>query len=90
MVVSERRYRDFLDSRAGEGLRRELRAVAAHEARTIHSGDRSYINFSSNDYLGLRFNKTLIDRAKAWADAWGVGSGASRLVTGNLDPGASR
>jgi 8-amino-7-oxononanoate synthase len=86
MVVSERRYRDFLDSRAGEGLRRELRAVAAHEARTIHSGDRSYINFSSNDYLGLRFNKTLIDRAKAWADAWGVGSGASRLVTGNLDP----
>jgi len=86
MALSERRYRDFLDSRAGEGLRRELRAVAAREARTLQSGDRSYINFSSNDYLGLRFNETLIERAKAWADAWGVGSGASRLVTGNLDP----
>ena len=85
-MVSERHYRAFLDSRAGEGLRRSLLAVAAREARTILSGDRSYINFSSNDYLGLRFNETLIDRAAAWAEAWGVGSGASRLVTGNLDP----
>jgi 8-amino-7-oxononanoate synthase len=86
MVASERRYRAFLDSRAEEGLRRELRAVVAHEARIVESGDRSYINFSSNDYLGLRFNKALVERAKAWADRWGVGSGASRLVTGNLDP----
>ena len=86
MVISERRYRAFLDSRAGEGLRRSLVAVAAHDARSIAAGDRSYINFSSNDYLGLRFNETLIARAKAWAEAWGVGSGASRLVTGNLDP----
>ncbi len=84
--MSERRYRAFLDSRTGQGLRRSLLAVAAREARTILSGDRSYINFSSNDYLGLRFNETLIDRAAAWAEAWGVGSGASRLVTGNLDP----
>ncbi len=85
MVASEDRYRAFLDERKREGLRRYLLAVAAREARTIAAEGRSYVNFSSNDYLGLRFNEALIGRAAAWAEEWGVGSGASRLVTGNLD-----
>jgi 8-amino-7-oxononanoate synthase len=85
MVRSERRYQAFLDNRAGEGLQRSLPAVAVRDARTISAEGGSYINFSSNDYLGLRFNGTLIDRATAWARSYGSGSGASRLVTGNLD-----
>ena len=85
MAGSEDRYRAFLEQRTREGLRRSLLAVAAREARTIGAEGRSYVNFSSNDYLGLRFNEALIGRAVAWAQAWGVGSGASRLVTGNLD-----
>ena len=84
MVGSESRYRAFLDQRAREGLRRSLLAVAAHEARTIDVEDRPS-SFSSNDYLGLPFNEALIGRAIAWAESWGVGTGASRLVTGNLD-----
>ena len=35
--------------------------------------------------LALRFHPALINRAEAWAEEHGVGSGASRLVTGNLD-----
>jgi 8-amino-7-oxononanoate synthase len=85
MTASERSYRTFLDARAREGLRRSLLGVTARDARIIDAEGRSYINFSSNDYLGLRFNKGLIARAVDWADAYGVGSGASRLVTGNLD-----
>jgi 8-amino-7-oxononanoate synthase len=85
MTPSERSYRAFLAVRAREGLRRSLLAVAAREARTIEAGGRSYLNFSSNDYLGLRFHKALIARATEWAEAYGVGAGASRLVTGNLD-----
>ncbi len=84
-MQSERRYQAFLDNRAGEGLRRSLLAVTVRDARTISAEGRSYINFSSNDYLGLRFNGTLIERAIAWARSYGSGSGASRLVTGNLD-----
>src|SRR3990170_8770598 len=85
MTASERRYQTFLDARAREGLRRSLLAVAARDARVIGAEGRSYINFSSNDYLGIRFHKALIGRAMAWAETYGVGSGASRLVTGNLD-----
>ncbi len=39
-------------------------------------------DFSSNDYLGLRMHPLLRERAYAWAQAEGSGSGASRLVTG--------
>ena len=85
MVGSERRYQAFLDRRAAEGLRRSLLAVAVRDARTIGAEAGSYVNFSSNDYLGLRFNGALIDRSIAWARSYGSGSGASRLVTGNLD-----
>jgi 8-amino-7-oxononanoate synthase len=85
MTANESRYRAFLDARAREGLRRSLLAVAAHDARMIEAGGRSYLNFSSNDYLALRFHPALIGRAMEWAETYGVGSGASRLVTGNLD-----
>ncbi len=85
MAGSESRYKAFLATRDREGLRRSLLAVAARDARIIGAEGRSYINFSSNDYLGLRFSEALIERAVEWAETYGVGSGASRLVTGNLD-----
>ena len=85
MIGSEARYRAFLDQRAQQGLRRFLLAVASREARTVNAEGGAYVNFASNDYLGLRFNEALIRRAIEWADKWGVGSGASRLVTGNLE-----
>lgn len=40
------------------------------------------VDFSSNDYLGLRTHPLLNARGMAWAQAEGSGSGASRLVTG--------
>ena len=85
MIGSEARYRAFLDQRTQRGLRRFLLAVTAREARTIDADGGAYVNFASNDYLGLRFNEALIRRAIEWADEWGVGSGASRLVSGNLE-----
>jgi 8-amino-7-oxononanoate synthase len=85
MTASESRYQAFLDARAREGLRRSLTEIAALDAREVRIDGRTYTNFSSNDYLGLRFHPALIGRARDWAEAYGVGSGASRLVTGNLD-----
>src|SRR5512144_902206 len=85
MPGSESRYQAFLDSLARESLRRELIDVVALDARTMRVKGRDYVNLASNDYLALRFNQALIDQAAEWAKRYGTGSGASRLVTGNLD-----
>jgi 8-amino-7-oxononanoate synthase len=85
MVGSESRYQAFLDALGQDRLRRELTEVAARDARSLEAGGRTYVNLASNDYLALRFHEALIGRAQEWAKEYGVGSGASRLVTGNLD-----
>jgi 8-amino-7-oxononanoate synthase len=89
MPGSERSYGAYLEGRECDGLRRGLVEVEARDPRTIRIGNESYVNFASNDYLALRFHPALINRAEAWAEEHGVGSGASRLVTGNLDLFAS-
>ncbi len=85
MASSERRYAAHLDARAREGLKRRLIEAGTTDARTLRMGGTTYINFAGNDYLGLRFHPTLVARAAEWAKVHGVGAGASRLVTGNLD-----
>ena len=47
-----------------------------------------YLTFSSNDYLGLAQHPALIAAAQATASQWGVGGGASHLVTGHVRPHA--
>ena len=81
----ESRYQAFLEKLSRDHLRRDLTEVAARHARILKVGGRRYVNLASNDYLGLRFHKALIERACAWAREFGTGSGASRLVTGNLE-----
>lgn len=43
---------------------------------------RDYLNFSSNDYLGLAGDKAIKAAFKDGVDRYGAGSGASPLVTG--------
>lgn len=86
MTARETRYSRWLESRTAEGLRRSLTPVSRDGADTIAVGWRDYVNFSSNDYLGLSMHPALIERAREWAGRYGAGSAASRLVTGNLEP----
>jgi 8-amino-7-oxononanoate synthase len=85
MRQTERAYREFIQKRREEGLLRGFYAFSPVDSRHIAVAGTDYLNFSSNDYLGLRFNPALTERAKDWAGRYGAGSGASRLVTGNLD-----
>ncbi len=50
----------------------------------VRVNGRVLLNLSSNDYLGLSIDPRLISAAGAAAARWGVGAGASRLVTGHL------
>lgn len=47
--------------------------------------DSAILDFSSNDYLGLSQNTDVKKAAAASALAQGAGSGASRLISGNLE-----
>jgi 8-amino-7-oxononanoate synthase len=46
---------------------------------------KNAINFCSNDYLGLSKHPKVIERAASILKKYGVGAGASRLVSGNFD-----
>lgn len=72
--------------RLEEGSRRRiLRPVERRTAREIAIGGRTLLNFSSNDYLGLSTHPRVIEAAREALDRHGAGSGASRLVSGNLE-----
>ncbi len=64
-------------------LHRRLREMNASPDGTVEMASKNrLINFASNDYLGLADDPILRDAAKAAIDRWGVGAGASRLVSG--------
>jgi 8-amino-7-oxononanoate synthase len=48
------------------------------------STGKHYINFSSNDYLGLSRHPLLLARSYEFAKRYGTGVASSRLVTGNI------
>lgn len=45
--------------------------------------NNKYIDFSTNDYLGLSNNSKLVDAAKLAARQYGIGATGSRLLSGN-------
>ena len=47
---------------------------------------RQYLNFCSNDYLGLANDPAVVTAFQEAAADWGVGSGASHLVCGHQRP----
>ena len=86
MAGSESRYGAFLEARERDGLRRGLTGIEARDARTIRIGGETYVNFASNDYLALALPPGADQPGGSDGQkSYGVGSGASRLVTGNLD-----
>lgn len=71
-----------LDELRAQGLWRELRPLDEVDGVIVRSGDREWINFSSNDYLGLAGSAELRAALEHGVAKYGAGSGASRLVCG--------
>lgn len=73
-----------LQSVKDAGLYRQLRRVDGDQGPTLILDGREVINFSSNNYLGIANHPALAAAAKAAIDRYGCGSGASRLISGNM------
>ncbi len=63
-------------------LLRHLLTRGSPQGPVITIGGRRYINFSSNDYLGLASHPELLKAAAEAGRRFGFGSGASRLLAG--------
>lgn len=86
-MSSSSKYRfidDALDKRKKQHRFRELTSYTPAGEILISDGDDAYVNFSGNDYLGLSKNPRVIDRAKKYADQFGTGATASRLINGTF------
>jgi len=79
------RINQFLQEREENNLLRALHPANFRKKGKIRLGGREYIDFSSNDYLGLSSHAHLLEAAKAALDAFGVSSSASRLLSGDLE-----
>ncbi|MGD1074862.1 MAG: 8-amino-7-oxononanoate synthase [Thermodesulfovibrionales bacterium] len=63
-------------------LQRVIRDRSSAQGPKISIGGREVINFASNDYLGLANHPGLIEAAETAMGDFGLGSGASRLLSG--------
>ncbi len=69
-----------------QGLYRELRRIDSASGPRLTIGGKTFLNFSSNDYLGLATHPALKEAAIEAVETFGAGSGASRLICGSLAP----
>lgn len=67
------------------GLRRRLRPWHWSNGELQAADGRALIDASSNDYLGLSQHPLVRARASGWAERYGAGAPASRLITGTRD-----
>jgi 8-amino-7-oxononanoate synthase len=71
-----------LEALRARSLYRHLREISGAQGPQVEIDGRRLINFSSNDYLGLANDPRLQKAAIAAIKKFGVGAGASRLVSG--------
>ena len=72
-----------LDERNALGLLRQRRLLQSPQAPHIVVDGKSYLSFSSNDYLGLANHPRLVAALQQGAQRHGVGAGAAHLVSGH-------
>jgi 8-amino-7-oxononanoate synthase len=72
-----------LESRAAQGLERRRRVLEGAQGVRVMVDGKPYLSFCSNDYLGLAGHPQLIAAWQQGAQQYGVGAGASHLVSGH-------
>jgi glycine C-acetyltransferase/8-amino-7-oxononanoate synthase len=68
------------------GLYRRLRLIEGPQGPRVILAGREVLLLCSNDYLGLAADDRVREAAAEAALRWGAGAGASRLISGNMQP----
>lgn len=79
------RWQKALEDLRSNHLYRSTQHLAQNQLSSVVFQNKSYINFSSNNYLGLTHHPQMIAASTEALQQFGTGTGASRLVTGSLD-----
>jgi len=79
--VSER-----LEELRDRGLYRQLRLIEGPQGPSVTLDGRPVLLLCSNNYLGLADRAEVREAAATSALRWGAGAGASRLISGNMEP----
>src|SRR6059058_3810297 len=75
-----------LEALRARSLDRHLREISSPSGAIIDLDGKRLINFSSNDYLGLANDPQLREAATKAIAEFGIGAGASRLISGTQSP----
>jgi 8-amino-7-oxononanoate synthase len=81
----ESQIREALRELEAAGLRRQPKRVSGRQGPEIEIDGRRVICLCSNNYLGLATHPSIMAAARDAMQHEGVGSGASRLITGTMD-----
>ncbi len=80
---------DFLNINLNElkekGLYNEIDILEGGNGPEINIAGRTYINLSSNNYLGLSTDERLVKADKDATSKYGVGAGAVRTINGTME-----
>jgi glycine C-acetyltransferase/8-amino-7-oxononanoate synthase len=75
-----------LEELRDRGLYRRLRLIGGPQGPRVTLDGRQVLLLCSNDYLGLANHPKVRGAAAEAAMRWGAGAGASRLISGNMQP----
>lgn len=79
-------FHEQLQALRAQALHRKLREIGSAQGPEVQFVGQQLHNFSSNDYLGLAGDARLRNAATAAIAEFGVGAGASRLISGTQSP----
>ncbi|MBI9044919.1 MAG: glycine C-acetyltransferase [Anaerolineaceae bacterium] len=67
------------------GLNMNIRTISSPQGAWINVDGKKVLNFCSNNYLGLANHPKMVKAAQDALVKYGVGPGAVRIISGNLD-----
>ena len=85
-MSESRSYETILQELESSSLFRRLRSIDALDGTRLEWQSRNFVNFASNDYLGLSQHAAVREAAIQAIQKFGLGATASRLLTGTLRP----